>query len=99
MAVHVHGVFPLPGYGNRKGKHTCECEEWVYRLERGPSHQIGVEFGVSKAARSPRFQPNNNAANFSQQLKAVAEDETAVCVHGLFPLSVGMEREDTLDLE
>ena len=39
------------------------------------------------------------AANFSQQLSAVAEDETAVCVHGLFPLSVGMEREDTLDLE
>ena len=33
--------------------------ERVYRLGRGPWHHKRVGFGVSQAARSPRFQTND----------------------------------------
>ena len=50
---------------------------------RGLWHQKRFVFGVSQAARLPRFQLNDEAG-----------DEVAVCVHGVFPLPMGMERED-----
>ena len=56
--------------------------ERVYRLGRGPWHHESVGFGVSQAAGSSRF------------LGAAATDEVAVRVHGVFPLPMGMERED-----
>ena len=41
-------------------KERTDVSERVCRLGRGPCHQKGVGFGVSKkAARSPRFRPND----------------------------------------
>ena len=41
---------------------------------------------MSQASISPRFQ--------AKQWGDAAEDEVAVDVHGVFPLPMGMERED-----
>ena len=40
-------------------KGRTDVSERVYRLGRGPWHHKRVGFGVSQAARSPRFQPND----------------------------------------
>ena len=59
-----------------------------YRLGWGPWHHKGVGFGVSQAA------------GWIAQISAVERwgaargDEVVVCVDGVFPLPMGMERED-----
>ena len=45
-----------------------------------------VGFGVSQASRSPKIS--------AKRLGAVAQDEVALRVCGVFPLSIGIERED-----
>ena len=60
--------------------------ERVYSLGRGPWEHKRVGFGVSQAAESPRFQPNDGGA--------AAGDEVTEHVHGVFPLPMGIKSED-----
>ena len=58
--------------------------ERVYRLGRGPWHRKHVRFRVSWIVQ---------VSNMKQQRGAVSEEEEGARVHGIFPLSMGIERE------
>ena len=45
---------------------------------------------AKQPAQSPRLQPN-------ERWSAVTANEVAVCVHGVFSLSMGIERGDTCE--
>ena len=61
--------------------------EQVYRLGRGPRHHKPVRFRVSQAARTLRFQ-------LAEPWRTNMEVGVAFGAHGVFPLPMGMERED-----
>ena len=68
-------------------KGRTDASERVYILGRGPWHHESVGFGVSQAA-------GWIVQISEEQLGAAATDEVAVHVHGVFPLPMGMEREE-----
>ena len=63
--------------------------ERVYRLGRGPRQHIGVEFGVSQAARTAKSQVNNGVLRWEVEVEYGAP--------GIFPLTMGIGREDGHD--
>ena len=54
--------------------------ERVYRLGRGPWHHESVGFGVSQAAGSPRFQPNDRVPPLEMRW----QNMFTVCFHCLW---------------
>ena len=62
--------------------------EQVYRLGRGPRHHKPVGIEVSQAAS------RGNGQISAERRGAAMEVEVAIGVHGVFPLPLGIERED-----